>query len=204
MLNLGSLLGTHSLELDCLALVFHFGDSESQIKLLIVFLEDVIEGKFDYDLAELWVGLASLYCLWMPDDIINLARVASLVRVLSYQAEGERDSDTSLAASKLLSITLRYRLFLKHIYELMRSHIHENFVLVCILGLHNEAWLRLDHSSTFLVDDRLALSIDEGLLVALKLRRHLPLHQLLIHSHDLLMCEIFEHFWKLSRRLAWL
>ena len=69
----------------------------------------------------------------------------------------------------------------------MLSHVDEDLLPVCVLCLDYEADLRLNNCATFGIDDWVTILINVLFLICIKVLRHLSLHQLLVHFHELLM-----------------
>ena len=87
LLDLGSLLRSYSLELDCGAFVAELGDQVPQVQFNAILLHYIVKRKFDDDLTESWIFLRLFNCDWRPDDIDNLRRVSFLIRLFADFAE---------------------------------------------------------------------------------------------------------------------
>ena len=87
LLDLGSLLRTNSLELDCGAFVAELGDQVPQVQFNAILLHYIVKRKFDDDLTESWIFLRLFNCDWRPDDIDNLRWVSFLIRLFADFAE---------------------------------------------------------------------------------------------------------------------
>ena len=162
---------------------------------MIVLLQDVIESELNHNLPEGRVSLAPLYGLRVPYHIVNLGDLALFVIIFAYRPQAERYSDPHIRP-QLLSVSLWDGLFFKSIYYLVLGHVNEDLLAVGVLGLDDEADLWLDDGASLGVDDGVAILVDVGLLVASRL---LPIHQLFVHLHDLLVSVFLEKLLRFLR-----
>ena len=91
-----ALLDFHALKLDRIALVFHFGDRESEIEVDVEFLLHIIEAQLNHGLPECCILLRLLHSSSIENEVINLHCVAALVEVLPHVAETERNAHPSV------------------------------------------------------------------------------------------------------------
>jgi hypothetical protein len=115
-----------------------------------------------------------------------LSDLALFVIIFADRAQAERDSDAHIGP-QLLSVSLWDWLFFKSVYYIVLRHVNEDLLAVGVLGLYDEADLRLDDGPALGVDDGIAILVDVRLLVATQVLRLLPIHQLFVHLNDFLV-----------------
>jgi hypothetical protein len=151
----------------------------------------MIESQLHDNLSELSFSLTTFYSFGVPNDIIDLSGVSFFIMILPDCPQAKGNSHSHVCP-ELLPLSLRDLFLLKSIDHFVLGHIEEDLLTVLVFGLYNEARLRLNNCTTLRVHNWLAVLIGEFLLVRSKFGRHLPLHDLLVHGHYLLMRVILE------------
>ena len=158
LLDLRCLLCSDSLELHSGTLVAKLWDRISQIQLNPMLLVNVIESELYDNLAERGVLLRLLNSRGSPDHVDDLGRVPLLVALFSQIAQGEWDAQALVARTMLLLSLLVNRLGLEWVHHFVLGHVYEHLTSrLCILCLHDKAFLRLNYCAAFWIDVRLSV-----------------------------------------------
>jgi hypothetical protein len=166
-LNLGAFLGFNSLPLYGCALVLHLWNGEAHVKLDLVFLSNVVEGKLHDHLPELSLAKSFLDGVGVPDNINDKCRFSFLVCFFSLSAKTERYSESPLRGA-LDAVLLGDVLLLERVHELVRGHIDKDLAAALdIFCLDNKTFLRLHSGATFRIDDWVSIFIDSARLLLL-------------------------------------
>ena len=92
------MLGSDALPLDCLALVVHARDGVVFAELMRVLLLDIAECELDEHLLVGLVLEGVAHRLWIPNDIVNAARIALAIVIFSRVAEAQRHAHAHFLA----------------------------------------------------------------------------------------------------------